>query len=98
MVSALYIGRQTMKKDGDKLLEVTLSVDMLCNNNRPTINFWLFCLLNDYVQKDEEGNNKPTVDIIHLVLSSNENKNEAVNKMLEKYKITVLNEGDLSES
>ena len=75
----------------DRYVMLRLSVDELFKNDTPKVNFWTFCLANNLIDhwKIEEGgddNYYPMVNLVDLILSEDEEKNErayAFFKMLE---------------
>ena len=74
-----------------KYVMLKVPVDELFENDTPKVNFWGFCIANNLIEqwKVEEGgddNYYPMVNLVDLILSEDEEKNErayAFFKMLE---------------
>lgn len=84
---AVINGRVTKGKmiDGVQHTFVDLSVDELCTDNTPRINFWTFCILNNLLVEDPEnpGRYKPNIHLIELEESKDEEKNQRIYDMLD---------------
>ena len=81
-----------MKETENEIIwvEVNLSVSFLFQNKHPYTNFWMYCLLNDYIEKDGEDKYKTTIDIVHLAEDGTEEQIDYVWEMLQKYDIAVV--------
>lgn len=73
---------------GVQHISVDFSVDEICRGNTPYTNMYTFCLLNDLLYYDEETKQfLPTIDVVDLELSQDEEKNETVREMLRKMEV-----------
>ena len=74
---------------------VEFSVDELMKRNTPKVNFWIFCIYNDLlkqwkIENEGDGNYYPTIDLVDLTLSENEDNNKYIIDMLKKFDINVI--------
>lgn len=74
--------------DGIQSIHVDFSVDEICRGNTPYTNIYTFCLLNGLLRLDEERKvYLPTIDLVDLELSEDEEKNEYVKEMFRKMEV-----------
>lgn len=70
---------------------IEFSVDEIMKYNTPKVNFWTFCLLNNLLKyDDEEEVYYPTIDVIDLTLSEDEEKNRIIKDFFKKLDINVI--------
>jgi len=80
---------------GKQFTIVYFEVDELMKNNTPHTNFWTFCLLNNLIMQwkvENDGDDKfyPTIDVVDLTLSEDEEKNRIVKEMFKKLDINAI--------
>ena len=72
-------------------ITVDFSVDELMKYNTPHVNFWTFCLLNNLLKYNEEEEvYYPTIHLVDLTLSEDEEKNRIIKEMFKKLDVPVF--------
>ena len=61
-------------------------------NNTPNVNFWTFCLLNNFIKKRFEFEDEycSTIDLIDLKYSEDKEKNRIINEMFDRLRIDTI--------
>lgn len=73
-----------------EIIEVEFRVDDLMKRNEPYTNFWRCCIVNGYLNPRKDGSGwDSAIDRVWLELSENEEHNEIIREMLDKYDIFV---------